>query len=58
MFVHVFNLQTFNKLKERGAIPLKQDCIPYIMLIEENTYVDFDGISKNSYEISDIMYFA
>ena len=57
MFIHVFNLQTFNKLKERGAIPLKQDCIPYIMLIEENTFVDFEDISENSYEFSDIMYF-
>ena len=58
MFVHVFNLQTFNKLKERGAIPLKQDCIPYIMLIEENTFVDFEDINKNHYEYSDTMYFS
>lgn len=58
MFVQVFNQQTFNKLKERGAIPLKQDCIPFIMLIEENTYVDFDDISENHYKFSDIMYFS
>ena len=57
MFVHVFNQEVFDTLVERGLIPLKQD-YPYIGMIDENTYVDFEDISKNSYEISDIMYFS
>ena len=57
MFVHVFNQEVFDTLVERGLIPLKQD-YPYIGMIDEDTYVDFDGISKNSYEFSDIMYFS
>ena len=57
LFIHVFNKQTFDKLQERGAIPLKVDCIPYIMLLEENTFVDFEDISTDYYKFSDVMYF-
>lgn len=57
MFVHIFQKEVFDTLVERGLIPLKQD-YPYIGMIDENTYVDFEDISKNSYEFSDIMYFS
>ena len=57
MFVHIFQKEVFDTLVERGLIPLKQD-YPYIGMIDENTYVDFDDISENHYEFSDIMYFS
>lgn len=57
MFVHIFQKEVFDTLVERGLIPLKQD-YPYIGMIDEDTYVDFDGISENNYEFSDIMYFS
>ena len=56
LFIHVINKQTFDKLQERGAIPLKIDCIPYIMLLDENTFVDFEDISTDYYKFSDVMY--
>ena len=57
MFVHVFNQEVFDTLVERGLIPLKQD-YPYIGMIDEDTYVDFDDVDSTEYEFSDIMYFS
>lgn len=57
MFIHVFDKKTFEEFKSRGAIPLKKDSVPFIMLIEEDTKMSFEDISKDYYEISETMYF-
>ena len=57
MFVHIFQKEVFDTLVERGLIPLKQD-YPYIGMIDEDTYVDFDDVDSTEYEFSDIMYFS
>lgn len=57
IFIHVFDKSTFEELKKRGAIPLKTDTVPYIMLQNENTIISFENIDETKFEKSDIMYF-
>lgn len=57
MFLHVFENKTFEELEKRGAIPLKKDSIPYVMLVEEDKKVSFSGLDNTKFEVADTMYF-
>ena len=57
MFLHVFEKEIFEELEKRGAIPLKKDSIPYVMLLEEDNKVSFSGLDSRKFEIADTMYF-